>query len=276
MPEATSDYIFGHTSEEYRRLRWQARLWEPTTARVLDQAGVAAGMRCLDVGCGPGEVMRLLAERVGPGGSVTGVDNDGRIGREGLDVLRATVPGPDRLAFVEADVEAAEELPGAPFDVVYARLLLSHLRDPVAMLRKLAGWTRPGGVVVVQDFDVHTVGIWPELASWGEFLRVITGTYERTGRDLRLGFKLPLHFVAAGLGEPDGTDVAGLLLPAAELGLMYQGVYRSLLPAARRLGVTTEADGRAFLEEIAAASAGRSHVVMSPLLVSAWRRREGR
>jgi SAM-dependent methyltransferase len=276
MPEATSDYIFGHTSEEYRRLRWQARLWEPTTARVLDQAGVAAGMRCLDVGCGPGEVMRLLAERVGPGGSVTGVDNDGRIGREGLDVLRATVPGPDRLAFVEADVEAAEELPGAPFDVVYARLLLSHLRDPVAMLRKLAGWTRPGGVVVVQDFDVHTVGIWPELASWGEFLRVITGTYERTGRDLRLGFKLPLHFVAAGLGEPDGTDVAGLLLPAAELGLMYQGVYRSLLPAALRLGVTTEADGRAFLEEIAAASAGRSHVVMSPLLVSAWRRREGR
>lgn len=50
------DYILGRTSEEYQRLRWQARLWEPITARVLDQVGIGPGMRCLDVGCGPGEV----------------------------------------------------------------------------------------------------------------------------------------------------------------------------------------------------------------------------
>ncbi|HEX6674584.1 MAG TPA: class I SAM-dependent methyltransferase [Actinomycetes bacterium] len=279
MPDAsgdlpTDDYILGRTSEEYQRLRWQARLWEPTTARVLDRAGVAAGMRCLDVGCGPGEVMRLLAERVGPAGQVTGVDNDGRLGREALGVLRATLPDPDRFAFVEADVETAETIPGQPFDLVYARLLLSHLRDPVAALRKLGGWVRPGGIVVVQDFDAHTVAVWPELASWGEFERVIAGTYEKTGRDLRLGSKLPLHFAAAGLGEPDGTDVAGLLLPAAELGLMYQGVYRSLLPIALRLGVTTEADSQAFLAEIAEVCTRRSHVVLSPLLVGVWKRRE--
>jgi ubiquinone/menaquinone biosynthesis C-methylase UbiE len=278
MPAAPSDlptdYILGRTSEEYQRLRWQASLWEPTTARVLDRAGVAAGMRCLDVGCGPGEVMRLLAERVGPSGQVTGVDNDGRLGREALGVLRATLPDPDRFAFVAADVETAETIPGQPFDLVYARLLLSHLRDPVAALRKLGGWVRPGGVVVVQDFDAHTVAVWPELESWGEFERVISGTYQKTGRDLRLGSKLPLHFAAAGLGEPDGTDVAGLLLPAAELGLMYQGVYRSLLPIALRLGVTTEADSQAFLAEIAEVASGRSHVVLSPLLVGAWKRRE--
>jgi 2-polyprenyl-3-methyl-5-hydroxy-6-metoxy-1,4-benzoquinol methylase len=49
------DCVLGRTSEEYRRLRWQARLWEPTTGRVLDQVGIGPGMRCLDVGCGPGE-----------------------------------------------------------------------------------------------------------------------------------------------------------------------------------------------------------------------------
>ena len=41
------DDVLGRTSEEYRRLRWQARLWEPTTARVLDQVGIGPGMRCL-------------------------------------------------------------------------------------------------------------------------------------------------------------------------------------------------------------------------------------
>jgi ubiquinone/menaquinone biosynthesis C-methylase UbiE len=205
--------VLGRTSQEYQRLRRQAAMWEAATARVLGQAGIRPGMRCLDVGSGPGEVVRLLAELVGPDGQVTGVDSDGRLGREALGVLQATLPNPERLSFVEADVEAAEELRGQPFDLVYARLLLSHLRDPVAMLRKLTVWTRPGGVLVVRDYDVPVVDIWPPLETWGEFRRVIGGVYEKTGRDLRFGRKLPLHFVAAGLGEPDGTDVAGVLAP---------------------------------------------------------------
>ncbi len=100
--------------------------------------------------------MRLLAELVGSGGQVTGLDSDGQLGREGLGVLQATLPGPERFAFVEIDVEAADvtaaqAFPGYPFDVVYARLLLHHLREPVAMLRKLAAWARPGGLVVARS-----------------------------------------------------------------------------------------------------------------------------
>jgi hypothetical protein len=63
-----------------------------------------------------------MAWRVGPSGHVTGMDNDGRLGREALDVLRATAPG--RFEFVHANAETAEELPG----LVYARLLIFHLR----------------------------------------------------------------------------------------------------------------------------------------------------
>jgi SAM-dependent methyltransferase len=234
-------------------------------------------MHCLDVGSGPGEVMRLLADLVGPAGQVTGVDSDGRLGREGLGVLQAAVPGPERFAFVETDVDAAgadaaRAFPGYPFDLVYARLLLSHLRDPVAMLRKLAAWARPGGLIIVQDYDVPAIGIWPPLATWEEFERVVFGVYERTGRDLMFGRKLPLHFTAAGLGEPDGTDVIGILGPTAELGWMYEGIYRSVLPAALRLGLTTEADSHAFLAEIAATASDRSRVGLWPLLISAWKR----
>jgi ubiquinone/menaquinone biosynthesis C-methylase UbiE len=130
---------------------------------VLDQVGIGPGMRCLDVGCGPGEVMRLMAERVGASGQVTGVDNDGRLGREALEVLGATVPG--RFEFVHTDVEATEELPGGPFDLVYSRLLLFHLRDPVAMLSRLYAWTRPGGVMLVHDYDTGAIGVWPPQGS---------------------------------------------------------------------------------------------------------------
>ena len=95
--------------------------------------------------------------------------------------------------------------------------------------------------------------------------------YERTGRDLRFGRKLPLHFVAGGLGEPDGTDVAGELGLTAELGWLYAGVYRSVLPAALRLGLTTEPDSHAFLTEFATAATERSRIGLCPLLISAWK-----
>jgi SAM-dependent methyltransferase len=205
------------------------------------------------------------------------VDSDGKLGREGLGVLQAALPGPERFAFVEADVEAAgddaaQTFPGYPFDLVYARLLLHHLPEPVAMLRKLAAWTRPGGILVVQDYDMPTIDIWPPLRAWGEFERVVFGVYERTGRDLRFGRKLPLNFVAAGLGEPDGADVAGVLGATAELSWLYDGVYRSLLPAALRLCLTTESDSQAFLAEIAEAAGERSRMALCPLLISAWKR----
>jgi len=47
-------YVLARTSEEYQRLRRQARLWERVTAEALDRVGIGAGMRCLDMGCGPG------------------------------------------------------------------------------------------------------------------------------------------------------------------------------------------------------------------------------
>jgi ubiquinone/menaquinone biosynthesis C-methylase UbiE len=147
---------------EYQRLRAQARLWEQVTARALDRVGTGAGMRCLDVGCGPGEVMRLMAERVGAGGRVTGLDNDGRAGREAVEVLRATVAG--LFEFIQAGAETTGEPAGGPFDLVYPRLLLFHLRDPVAMLRKMYAWTRPGGVMLVQDWDCRTMDIVPRPA----------------------------------------------------------------------------------------------------------------
>ena len=66
-PESqASAYVMGRTSEEYERSRRQAELLEPITASVFARVGLCTGMCCLDVGCGPGEVMLLMAERVGP------------------------------------------------------------------------------------------------------------------------------------------------------------------------------------------------------------------
>jgi ubiquinone/menaquinone biosynthesis C-methylase UbiE len=50
------DYVMGRATAEYQRLRSQARALEPVTRRVLERVGVGGGMRCVDVGCGAGDV----------------------------------------------------------------------------------------------------------------------------------------------------------------------------------------------------------------------------
>src|SRR6478736_4269067 len=120
-------YALGRTPAEYDRLRTQARVWEASTARLFDQIGLSPGASCLDAGCGPGETMRLMAERVGTAGRVLGIDVDLSLGAEALANLNDA--GHHQCAFLAHDLAAAAPIPGAPFDLVYARLLLFHLPE---------------------------------------------------------------------------------------------------------------------------------------------------
>jgi hypothetical protein len=61
-------YILGHDRDELDRLIYQARFFGGLTEEVLRRAGLAPGMRVLDVGCGTGDVSFLAARLVGPTG----------------------------------------------------------------------------------------------------------------------------------------------------------------------------------------------------------------
>ena len=250
----------GTTEAEYQRLTAQARMWEEASARLLDRAGVARGARCVDVGCGTGETMRLLADRAGPSGSVVGVDLDPDAGDGEHPVL-------------VADVEHEATIAGAPFDVVFARLLLLHVADPAAVLRRLWTWVAPGGALVVQDFDLASSKM-PPLESTQEFHRVVLNTFAAAGTDLRLGRSLPVVHRRAGIGEPDGTDVTGRLVPLATDAEMLEAIYRSMQPAAIAFDLTTAARSEQWVDALwrDAALAGEEHVLW-PLMVGTYKRR---
>ena len=141
------DYVLGHSADEYERLGHQARVLEPATRRLFHSIGLLPGSTCLDVGCGPGEAIRLMGEIVGPLGEVTGLDRDGKAGLQAINHLQAT--GTSRSRFIEADVESIDEIGGSLFDLTFARLALLFARDPVAALRKMYSWTKPGGCIAI-------------------------------------------------------------------------------------------------------------------------------
>jgi len=113
--------------------------------------GVAPGERVLDVGCGSGAVTRTLAQRVAPGGRVTGVDTSSAL----LKVTRelAEKNGLANLIELQQGDCRALPFPDASFDAVLAATTLSHVPDPQRAIREMVRVTRPGGRVAVFDVD---------------------------------------------------------------------------------------------------------------------------
>ena len=266
------DYVLGHSAEEYERLRRQAQALEPATKRIFQSIGLRGGSSCLDIGCGPGEVIRLMGEIVGPSGRVTGLDRDTRAGREAVNRLQASATSQYRL--IEADMEGIRDIDGELFDLTFARLALLFTRDPVSVLRKMYNWTKPGGHIVIQDYHTRTVNIYPKLEAFLELWEIILGTFERAGQDVEFGFKLPTYFVQAGIGVPDGTDMHLPLMPLAPSAVMLEAACRSILPKAIEYGITTDTHIQSVFREIQhALGDGRYYSVLWPLMIGVWKRK---
>lgn len=123
---------------------------------VAELAGVSAGQRVLDVGCGPGALTTELVARLGPD-AVSAVDPSEPF----VAAAHARHPG------VDVHRAAAEELPfeDGVFDGALAQLVVHFMEEPVAGLREMGRVTRTDGVVAACVWD-HAGGRGPLGVFW--------------------------------------------------------------------------------------------------------------
>ena len=236
MPQSPQ-YVLGHTDQELERLIEQARQIGPITRRFFLEAGVAPGMRVLDVGSGAGDVSFLVAELIGAAGEVVGVD------RSPIAIRTANAR---KAPLVQSNVSFIEGDPAAmtldhPFDAVVGRYVLMFQPDPVALLRGVARHLRPGGVIVFHEIDWHGARSHPPVPTYDRCCRWIVKTLAQSGADPHFGAKLAACMNAAGLPavKLHIESIVSAGPDPAEMAKFMADLARTLLPAMLRLGIAT-------------------------------------
>lgn len=192
----TTSYPFADRVAEDERLVAQGALFDPLTRRLLERAGLAPGMRVLDLGSGAGNVARLAAEIVGPAGAVVGIEKD----PAAVELARRRTAATN-IEFRVGDVQTLEGVEGG-FDAVVGRLLLMYLPDPVAALSRAATRVRPGGLICMHEADLDYQPASPYTPLWCQSHTWFLEALEKAGIERRMGPALFSAFRAAGLPGP--------------------------------------------------------------------------
>jgi SAM-dependent methyltransferase len=255
-------YLIRGGLEGRERLRVLGRVMRPTTLPLLERAGVAPGMRCLDVGCGGGDVTFDLASIVGLTGAAVGIDVDAT--KVELAQADAAQVGVTNVEFRVGDL--TDGLGAEEYDAIYVRFVLTHLRDPVAGVEVMRRALRPGGRLIVEDIDFRGSFCEPESASFERYEEIYVESARRNGGDPWIGLRLPAMLVAAGFArvqqhvvQPAELEGESKLMPALTL--------ENMKAVAVRHDVATEEEIDLLVDELYALAGDPTAYVANPRIV---------
>lgn len=145
-------------------------------------------MRALDVGCGMMGWLRLLAEWVGPQGSVVGTDID-----EKMLSLAESFVAAESLANVSLvrDDLFASALPKNSFDLVHARFQIAPLGRAEEQVTSYLRLVKRGGWIVLEDPEIGSWRVNPEAQSVHDLISLIEESFRSSGGDFNAGRYLP-------------------------------------------------------------------------------------
>lgn len=264
-------YVLGHSDEEHERLILQARMIGPLSEAFLAKAGLAPGMEVLDIGCGAGDLSLLAAGFVGREGRVLGIDRS----PESLALARrrAQAARRDNLRFDQADLN--DFASAQTFDALVGRFVMLFLKDPVATLRRLSARVRPGGLIVLQEWDIAGHPPHPDVPLYEDCSRWAREAFARAGIDCRFGTRLHRLFTDAGLRPPEMQGAVRVEAgPDSDIYEYTAQSMRSLLPLIERTGVATAAEVgvETLADRLRAQAVAADASLIASTLIGAWAR----
>jgi SAM-dependent methyltransferase len=266
VPDRVNRYILDSSDADLRRLLRIAQELGDTARRAFQRVGIQAGWHVLECGCGPIGALAVLAELVGQGGKVVGVDLSGPAVERARSVVAAL--GLDNIKVFTGDVHDVEAgTVGGPFDLAYTRLFLMHQRDPVRTLERISGLLRPCGWMIAQE-PLRVPAPWsnPPLGALGRYWELIHQLTERAGVRPGSVDDLPRAARAAGLEVVALEGFFGVIEP--ELGFdLHAGTLAAARGRAVTSGTATELEIDELLQSMREAKHGDYEWVSTPFFL---------
>lgn len=183
-----STYTLRLSEPERARYRMMAQSARQAEADLWRAAGIVEGAHVADVGCGPGAVLALIAEDVGPSGYVTGVDSDA----EAVAAAQSEIVSTGlRNAAVRVGTAQATGLEPASLDVAVLRHVLAHNGGiEHEIVGHLATLVRPGGAVYLVDVDLTATRLRPVPPELADLVEAYVGFHRHLGNDPQVGLRL--------------------------------------------------------------------------------------
>jgi SAM-dependent methyltransferase len=264
------NYVIRGGSGGRERLRILSRIMYPSTISLLDRFQFTDGQRCLDIGCGGGDVTVEFARRVGPQGRAVGADID----EPQLDIARreAQEQGVRNAEFRFFDIRSNDKGIGSDFDFVYARFLLTHLSDPPHAVCTFFQCLRPGGFVLLEDVDFNGYFTYPESKEFQRYHELYCKVVRKRGGDPNIGPRLPILLEDAGF-ETVGTNIVQPIGTQGEVKLLNPITMESIADTVIGDGIASRDEIDALIEELRSFARNPRTVAGVPRIVQAWGRR---
>jgi len=256
------DYVLATGDAGAARLHLLDEVYGPSSRAACAAAGLSAGWRVADVGCGVGDMSCWFGERVGPRGGVIAMDVSADQLVHGRK--RAAARGLVNVSFVEGSAYEPG-LPSGEFDLVFCRFLLCHLQRPADALAQMAALLRPGGALVAQDMVMTTMFSDPPGRAYRRFVELGAEVAAALGVDYDVGRRLFGMFRDLGLTEV-GVSVDQPAFATGERKRLWEYTFLEAAPGAAAAGIGTEEEVAELTAEFAAISGDDSALVVQPAL----------
>jgi ubiquinone/menaquinone biosynthesis C-methylase UbiE len=202
------EYAFGDSEMAATRLKVLAEVFAPSSTAFLRDAMTGPPQSALDLGCGPGYSTHLVAE-VLECGHTMGLDNSEAF----ISLARGT--GNERVSFRVHDLTTAPP-PMPPCDLIYCRFLLTHVREPEAVVAAWARQLRPSGLFLIDEVEAIDVGH-PVFAG---YLAIVEAMLRHQSNELYIGPSLDRLSDSDAL-RPRASDVRRLPVSNRDAARMF-------------------------------------------------------
>ena len=202
-------YLFGDSDVASHRLRVLSEVFAESSRRFLCAAVPGQPNLAVDIGCGPGYTTRLVADVLRPLRTV-GIDSSEAF------IAEARHAGGSDVSYLVHDA-AAVPFPVGPADLIYARFVATHLRDPTATIHVWATQLVPGGRLLLDE--VEAISTANRVLS--RYLTILTALLDHQGNLLYIGPTLS-NISAPGLLRSKIDTVRRLRVPDRRAAKMFR------------------------------------------------------